>query len=308
MTGNGQSSFARNPRATSSWIEFLLDNPAFGRLDQIVDFLPELLVTKRLDRPSAGTVVNTLKGLGLRFPDPPHLFNTCCGPPVGRIESRHPKWVGGSGLLETRDPQFWSDLRSYFDAVADPDMTYVVLDQRFKQVAAKHDNYSHLLDMLGDVPSVTAACESLFLKSDKTKPLSFYSHSQTVASTQLLDLDHVLPQVLETYTSWKVIFTALSINLPTVKAQWVPKAPVPFQVNGLSTIWRERTVQISMVGHDHCPADNRCFRSVFYVLAFKLVEKGYEPSKLGALVVDLSMTTPHQLEMNDNWGVGSMTT
>jgi len=47
-----------------------------------------------------------------------------------------------------------------------------------------------------------------------------------------------------------------------------------------------------MVGHGRCAGDNHFFSSVFYVLAFKVHSEGYEPSKLGAPFVDLSVTTP----------------
>jgi len=205
-------------------------------------------------------------------------------------------------LLKTRDSQFWSNLRSYFNAVADPEMNYVVLDQCFRQVAAKPKVYSGLWEMLSDNALIRAACETLFLLSDKTEQISFYSPSQTVASTQALDMDHVLPEVLEAYTSWQVIFTALSANIAVPNEQWVSK---PYRIG---TSWGERTVQISMVGHGRSPADDRCFSSVFYVLAFKLFGKGYEPSELGAPVVDMSKTTPSRLEMDDDWGVDFVTT
>ncbi|KAI4694357.1 hypothetical protein J4E81_006574 [Alternaria sp. BMP 2799] len=300
-SSNGQSSFARNPEATSSWLALLSDHLDSSRLKPIVDYLPELLATKRLDRPSAQSVVDRLCKLCVRFPDPPWLFNACCGPAITWIDNLHPERIGGSGLSKTRDPRFWSDLRSYFDAVADPDMTYVVLDQRFNQVAAKHDIYSDVWGMLGDVSSVMAACELLFFKSEKTKQLSFYSHSQAVASTQLLDFDHVPPEILEMYTSWRVIFTALSADIAVPNEEWVSK---PYR---RATSWGERTVQISLVGHGRSPADDRCFSSVFYILAFKLFGKGYEPLELGAPVVDMSKTTPSRLEMDDDWGVGSVT-
>ncbi|KAI4954172.1 hypothetical protein J4E91_001882 [Alternaria rosae] len=80
-TGNGQSSFARNSEATSSWFALLSDHPDSGRLKPIVEFLPDLLVTKGLDRPSARTVLGRLHNLSLVLPDAPHLGNPCCGPP-----------------------------------------------------------------------------------------------------------------------------------------------------------------------------------------------------------------------------------
>lgn len=81
ITGNGQSSFARNSEATSSWFALLSDHPDNGRLKSVVEFLPDLLVTKRLDRPSARTVLGRLHNLSLVLPDAPHLSNLCCGPP-----------------------------------------------------------------------------------------------------------------------------------------------------------------------------------------------------------------------------------
>jgi len=80
-SSNGQSSFARNPQATSSWFALLADHPDNGRLKSVVEFLPDLLVTKRLDRPSARTVLGRLHNLSLVLPDAPHLSNPCCGPP-----------------------------------------------------------------------------------------------------------------------------------------------------------------------------------------------------------------------------------
>ena len=292
-TSNGQSSFARNPEATSSWLALMSDHPDSGRLKPIVDFLPELLVTKRLDRPLAQTVVDRLSKLCLLFPDPPHLVNTCCGPPPVWIEGLPPERIRGSGLPKTRDQQFWSDLYSNFDAVKDREMTYIILDQYFEQVATKHDCYSSIWDVLrdSDIPSIKATCDMLFLQSDKTKPLLDHLNSQAVASTTL-DLDHVLPQVLETYTAWQAIFTALRVQIFTPETQWASTDVQRFQLNGLLTVQRTRTVQISMVGHGRCAGDNHFFSSVFYVLAFKVYSEGYEPSKLGAPFVDLSVTTP----------------
>ena len=307
-TSNGQSSFARNPEATSSWLASLSLYPAIGRLNRIVDFLPELLVTKRLHRPSAQSISDRLNNLSLLFPDPPHLINSCCGPPLGWMDNIHPERIGGSGLPKTRDPKFWFNFCKYFEAVADAEMTYVILDQRFNQVAAKHDCYSNLWDTLNDVSSITAACDTLFLQSGKTVQKSFYSHGQIVASTKL-ELDHVLPQVLEAYTSWRVIFTALSVKLPTPEAQYppkghyLPKVQVPFKSGAHPLVWRKRTLQISMVDHSRRPVDDHYFNSVFYVLTFKLFDRGYEPSKLGAPFLDLSMTTPSRLAMDNDWGV-----
>jgi len=79
-TGNGQSSFARNPEATFSWLALLSDHPDSRRLKPIVDYVPELLLVRRLDRPSAQTVVDKLHRLTFAFTDPAHLVNTCCGP------------------------------------------------------------------------------------------------------------------------------------------------------------------------------------------------------------------------------------
>jgi serine/threonine protein kinase len=294
-TSNGQSSFARNPEATSSWLKLLPDHPASGRLKPIVDFLPELLVTTRLDRPSAEKVVDRLRNLSLLLPEAPHLVNTCCGPPSGWIDNLHPERVGGSGLPRSRDPKLWSDLRSYFDAVADNGMTYIVLDQRCKQVAAKHECYSctwhnpyHAwrLPYIANESAIKDTCDMLFFKSDKTRLRLDPSQVQNVTSI-MLDLDHVLPQVLEAYTSWQVIFTALSakVLIPDIQR------PQPALFTKLSDVWRTRTIQISMVGHGRYPDDDRYFRYVFYVLAFKIFEEGYMPSQLGASFVDLTRTS-----------------
>jgi serine/threonine protein kinase len=83
-TSNGQCSFARNPEATSLWLASLSDHPASGRLKAVVDFLPTLLVTKRLDRPSAQTVVDRLRDLSLLFLAP-FVLST---PVAGRRQDR----------------------------------------------------------------------------------------------------------------------------------------------------------------------------------------------------------------------------
>ena len=289
-TSNGQSSFARNPEATSSWLALLSDHPDSGRLKPIVDYLPELLATRRLDRPSAQTVVDRLCKLCLLFPDLPHLVNPCCGPPPGWIDNIHPERLRGSGLPKTRDQQFWYALRSNFGAVKDREMTYVILDQRLNQVATKHNCYSSIWDVLrpSSIASIKAACDMLFLQSKKTKPILDLPSSQTVLSTEL-DLKHVLTQVLEAYTLWKAIFTARSVQIPTPETQWLPRGLLPFQLEELTTVTHTRTIQISMVGHGHCPKDDRYFGSIFYILTFKVSVEGYEPSKLGAPFVDLSM-------------------
>ncbi|KAI4696063.1 uncharacterized protein J4E88_000235 [Alternaria novae-zelandiae] len=231
-SSNGQSSFARNPEATSSWLALLSDHPDSGRLKPIVDYLPELLATRRLDRPSAQTVVDRLYR----------------------------------------------------------EMTYVILDQRLNQVATKHNCYSSIWDVLrpSSITSIKAACDMLFLQSKKTKPILDLPSSQTVLSTEL-DLKHVLTQVLEAYTLWKAIFTARSVQIPTPETQWLPRGLLPFQLEELTTVTHTRTIQISMVGHGHCPKDDRYFGSIFYILTFKVSVEGYEPSKLGAPFVDLSM-------------------
>jgi len=83
-TSNGQSSFARNPEATSSWIDLLSEQePESDRLEQILLLLPSLLRMKRLERPSAPGVVNVLNNMSIVHPDALRLRNTCCRPPPG---------------------------------------------------------------------------------------------------------------------------------------------------------------------------------------------------------------------------------
>jgi serine/threonine protein kinase len=80
-TGNAQSSFARNPDATSAWLASLPEHPNAGRLKPLVDFLPSMLHARRLDRPSAKQVVDRLRNMSLLLPEHPQYANTCCGPP-----------------------------------------------------------------------------------------------------------------------------------------------------------------------------------------------------------------------------------
>jgi hypothetical protein len=99
-SSNGQSSFARNPEATASWLALLKEHPPRNRLRPIVNFLPELLVTTRLDRPTAQEIVNTLETMSQYIPDPPHLSNTCCST-LGIRYTPSPEPIQGSGLYET---------------------------------------------------------------------------------------------------------------------------------------------------------------------------------------------------------------
>jgi len=289
-TSNGQSSFARNPEATSSWLDAFSDHPKSIRLRCIVEFLPFLLHTERLDRPSAQMVVDNVHNLSLRLRDAPHLANACCGLAARLSDDLLSMGVREVDLPKSDDPQIYLDIACYFDALADNLMTYIVLDQRFKQVAAKHDCYSDMWETLSrrilsrsDVSSIEAACEMLFLRCNKTEPILDHPHSQTDAPTGL-DLDQALRQVLDVYTSWQAIFTALSVELPTSQEPW--RHQVSFTT--FPSIWHKRTVQISMVGLEDGHRDNCDFSSVFYVLAFKIYEEGYEPSKLGAPCVDLT--------------------
>ena len=58
-----------------------------------------------------------------------------------------------------------------------------------------------------------------------------------------------------------------------------------------SAAWHQRTIQISMVGYSESPDDARYFGAVFYVLAFKLHTRGYDPAKIGAPFVDMMIET-----------------
>ena len=290
-TSNRQSSFARNPEATSSWLALLSDHPDSGRLNPVVDYLPELLATRRLDRPSAQTVVDRLCKLCLLFPDLPHLVNPCCGPPPGWIDNIHPERLRGSGLPKTRDAQFWSNLRSCFNAVADTEMTYVVLDQRFKQVAAKHDCYMYLherqldgntLRYIDDVVAIKQACAMLSVNSGMTQN---QSQGRTVQPTNF-NHEQVLLEIIQKYGSWEVMFTALRTR---VRPPMYTDAPGISQ--RLSMMWQMRTIQISMVCHELRLDGETYLNYVFYVLAFHIAQEGYEPSKLGAPFVDPSIAT-----------------
>lgn len=286
-TSNGQSSFARNPEATSSWLALLSDHPISGRLKPIVDFLPTLLATDRLDRPSAQAVVDRLRNLSLLLPDPSHLVNICCGPPPGWIGNLHPERIGGSGLRRMRDLPFWSDIKSYFDTVAGNGMTHVVLDQRYSQVVAKHRYYARKSGLtephpyITNVSAIEDACAMLVVNSDKTRSMLDQPRSRP------LDTASVMRQILQTYTSCQVLFTALrtKVRIPNAEGFNAPKHA------RVSSTWQTRTIQISIVGHGRCRDDDRYFSSVFYVLAFKMFDEGYEPSKLGALLVDMSTMT-----------------
>lgn len=295
--GNGQSSFARNPEATSSWLALLSNHFVNDRLKAVIEFLPSLLVTKRLDRPSARAVIRRLTNLSIVMPELPHLVNTCCGPSPMLVENLHPERITGSGLPKTRDPRFWSDIKSYFDAVADTSMTYVVLDSSYNQVAAKHDCYLYLHECqlderypryIDDVFAIEQACAMLFLESTKSSVTLDQSQSQTFLPTTF-DHKQVLLQMLQQYESWQVIFTALRTKVRP------PQSPLQTNVHGssqgLSMMWQMRTIQISMVSHDHCLDGESYFNYVFYVLAFNISQEGYEPSKLGAPFVDLSGDT-----------------
>jgi hypothetical protein len=290
-TGNGQSSFARNTEATSSWLESLSDHPTSGRLKPIVDYLPALLVTKRLDRPSAQAVVDRLGELSQLHPDPPNHANTCCGSPPRLIDDLRPGRIEGSGLLGTRDPLFLLDVRRYFNAVADTGMGYIVLDHRYNHVAGKHPYKFYPPDIrrvkmeehflyIVDFPAIKDACAMLLSESNKKKSVLDQAGSPNDPRTTL-DRENV-PLPLQMYASWQVIFTALRAKLRIPDSVIQPRR---------STRWRTRTIQISMVDYGRNPHGEPCFGSVFYVLAFSIFDVGYEPSRLGAPLVDLTRTT-----------------
>jgi hypothetical protein len=185
-------------------------------------------------------------------------------------------------------------------------MTYIVLDQGYNQVAAKHGCYTyHQYDRpaysVYDLPegprnppyiagasAIKDACAMLSLKAADTRLRLNQSLSKT-SPQPTRDYKYILPQMLQEYASGKVIFTARKANvrLPDLPSE----SNVPGFFAKLLLAWQMRTIQISMVGHRCGPDGERYFSSVFYVLAFKLFEEGYEPSKLGAPFVDLTMVT-----------------
>jgi serine/threonine protein kinase len=293
--GNGQSSFARNTEATSSCLASLPNHPISGRLKPIVDYLPALLVTRRLDRPSAQAVVDRLGKLSQLHPDPSHHVNTCCGSPSGLIDNLRPGRIEGSDLLGTRDPFFLHDVGRYFDAVADTGMGYVVLDRHYNNVASKHACKFYSLDTPGvtmeehslfisDFATIKYACAMLLFESRRRRPVLDQARSPDDPRTTLDRKNVLLPRILQIYTSRQVIFTALRARLYTPEA--VPRAKVPGLPSRRSIGWQMRTIQIAMVDCHRNPHGERSSDAVFYVLAFSLFDIGYAPSSLCAHLSD----------------------
>jgi len=280
-TSNGQSSFARNPEATRSWLASLPEHPASDRLKKIVNFLPDLLGTKPLDRPSAQAVVNRLSNLAIFFPRLP--VNSCCGP-FAWIDELWVDRIGGSGSSIPPDQQFWSDFRGYLQAATNPEMTYVILDHEYKQVASKDDFYlihphnplrsEEQHPYLADWSAIKEACAMLFPES------SMMRH----AITPIFNTSSAIPIILQKYSTWQTIFTALRGKVRPPEQRLQPESL------GYSRMeWPDRTIQVSMVGLGHQRYDESYFGAVAYVLAFRISDgPGYEPSELGVPFVDLA--------------------
>jgi serine/threonine protein kinase len=296
-TGNGQSSFACNTEATSSWLASLSDHLISGRLIPIVDYLPALLVTRRLDRPSAQAVVDRLGKLSQLHPDPPHHVNTCCGSPPGLMDNLRPGRVEGSGLLGTLDPSFLDDVRRYFGAVADTRMSYIVLNHHYNHVTSKHAYQFYAPDTrkvyIHDFAAIKDACAMLLSESKRKTSVLDQARSPNDPRITLDRENILLARILQMYASRQAIFTALRAKL------YIPESVLqqndPYLLSrprtGLRTGLRTRTIQIAMVDYGRNPHGERCFDAVFYVLAFSIFDVGYDPSSLGAPFVDLARTS-----------------
>jgi serine/threonine protein kinase len=95
-SGNGQSSFARNPEATVAWLGTLEGQratPLDAKLDVLCRYLRTMLAVDRTHRPTAQQVIDHLSDLSVLFPtSSPSDFASCRGP------------VPCIGLCNTRDP------------------------------------------------------------------------------------------------------------------------------------------------------------------------------------------------------------
>jgi hypothetical protein len=146
--------------------------------------------------------------------------------------------------------------------------------------------YNDLWDLIGlnqphlctiaNLHAIQIAGYILYEKSSKTRPA--VDAQQEVAIQEAYHED-LLPQILSLHSTWQVILTAVSADI---------------QVPSLSSIrpdpdFYPRTIQISIVGLGHEESDRFCYTSIFYVLAFSISTKGYEPSKLGGRYVDLTI-------------------
>ena len=219
-TGNRDTSFARNPEATSTWLALLQEHPKTPMVKLVVDYLPSMLDTDRLKRPSAREVMDKLHNLSLSTPEDPQYVNTCCGPQPGPTRSLHASNTEGAGLLTTRDPQLWEEFVNYFNAARDEDTSYIILDQCHNRVASKHDCYPCLWDTPGvthrhlpyiaNFSAVKDACDMLYLNSSKTRRAVLDNAIQRSVSFEGLNRHAVVPELLRSYAASKVIFTALS--------------------------------------------------------------------------------------------------
>jgi hypothetical protein len=298
QTGNGQSSFARNPEATTSWLASLPNHPDTKRLRPIIDFIPTMLDPDRHRRPTAQQIVHHLENLSLLVPDAPQHINMCCGTSLN--------WGHISGCFRTRaskppvccDPEYWPEIARYFDPASDEDLGFVVLDPHHNPVASKPDYFYCIWDnhrrTLGEFPyiksftTVQEACNMLYRVSPRTRPAEEWSQARAQQSDfhKGLNRDEVLQHILKLHTTGQMIFTARSGSV------WLPEArdgdllsPGP----SLSPpVFRQRTIQVAMVGINLKRSKSPYYDAVFYVLTFRLSAEGYDPKKINASFVDLT--------------------
>ncbi|KAF2825835.1 kinase-like protein [Ophiobolus disseminans] len=79
-TGNAQSSFARNPEAATAWIKELRKcESGTPKIHALSSFLPRMLETDRLHRPTIRQVVNRLSDLSILHEDSVEIVTSCFG-------------------------------------------------------------------------------------------------------------------------------------------------------------------------------------------------------------------------------------
>ena len=83
QTGNGQSSFARNTDATTTWLNKSILSSRMqdfreSKLDLICRYLPSMLDADRKHRPTAQQVVDRLSDLNVLLPNPSLRSFVCC--------------------------------------------------------------------------------------------------------------------------------------------------------------------------------------------------------------------------------------
>jgi hypothetical protein len=81
-TGNGNTSFARNPEAVAAWSSWLRRHKHTPKMERLGIYIPLMLTADRLHRPTAQQIVDRLSDLSFLLPDAPSQVVTSCTEPA----------------------------------------------------------------------------------------------------------------------------------------------------------------------------------------------------------------------------------